>query len=242
MRWYKILPILLVALLASACDPNQAGVEVRVGGTPVTLPSSIALPELPSSIALPDVQLPDVQLPDVQVPDIRLPNGATPQPPAPGQSSSGGPAEPDGLASATVVKVVDGDTVDVNLDGQEVRLRLIGINTPESVDPRRPVECFGREASDTAKELLSGQTVRLEADTSQDDRDRYDRLLRYVWLPDGRMFNYEMVAQGYAYEYTYNTPYKYQAEFKQAEQAAREGQAGLWAPSTCAGEQRPAAD
>jgi micrococcal nuclease len=232
MHWNKLLPAIFAALLLAACDIGGSNVELRVGGTPVALPSSIALP---STIAIPStIAVPDVQLPDVQLPDVKLPAGATRVPPA------GEPAMPDGLATAAVVKVVDGDTVDVNLDGQEVTLRLIGINTPETVDPRRPVECFGREASAKAKELLDGQTVRLESDPSQGERDKYDRLLRYVWLPDGRLFNLEMVAQGYAYEYTYETPYKYQAEFKQAEQAARDSQAGLWAPSTCAGEQRPA--
>ena len=149
-------------------------------------------------------------------------------------------AQPADLPTATVVRVIDGDTVDVSLNGQVVRLRLIGIDTPEVVDPRGPVECFGREASAKAHELLDGQTVTLEADPSQDERDRYDRLLRYVWLSDGRLFNQEMVAQGYAFEYTYDLPYKYQAEFKQAEHDAREAQRGLWSPQACAGEHRPA--
>jgi micrococcal nuclease len=145
------------------------------------------------------------------------------------------PAMPANLPSARVVKVVDGDTLDVDLNGQTVRLRLIGINTPETVDPRSPVECFGREASDRAKQLLNGQTVRLENDPSQQERDRYDRLLRYVWLADGRSFNFEMIVQGYAYEYTYDLPYKYQAQFKQAQAYASTKQLGLWSPQTCSG-------
>jgi micrococcal nuclease len=149
-------------------------------------------------------------------------------------------AQPPGLPTATVVEVIDGDTVDVRLDGQVVRLRLIGIDTPEVVDPRQPVQCFGREASAKAHALLDGQTVALEADPTQDDRDRYGRLLRYVWLPDGRPFNLEMIAQGYAFEYTYDLPYKYQAQFQQAERVAREQGRGLWSPATCNGERRPA--
>jgi micrococcal nuclease len=136
--------------------------------------------------------------------------------------------------------VIDGDTLDVRLDSQVVRLRLIGINTPEVVDPRRPVECFGREASTKAHELLDGQTVMVEADPSQGDADRFGRLLRYVWLDDGRLFNREMIAQGYAFEYTYNLPYIYQAAFKQAERDAREAERGLWSSQACGGEQRPA--
>jgi len=149
-------------------------------------------------------------------------------------------APPPDLPAAPVVRVVDGDTVDVRLDGQVVRLRLIGIDTPEIVDPREPVQCFGREASAKAHELLDGQTVTLEADSTQDDVDRYGRRLRYIWLPDGRLFNQEMIGQGYAFEYTYRVPYKYQAEFKQTEREAREAQRGLWSPQTCAGEHRPA--
>jgi micrococcal nuclease len=144
------------------------------------------------------------------------------------------------LPSAAVARVVDGDTVDVTLEGQTVRVRLIGIDTPETVDPRKPVECFGREASAKAHEFLDGQTVFLEDDPSQDSVDRYGRALRYVWLSDGRLFNLEMIAQGYAFEYTYNLPYKYQAQFKQAEREAREQGRGLWAPSACNGAHQPA--
>ncbi|MCX6796553.1 MAG: thermonuclease family protein [Candidatus Falkowbacteria bacterium] len=133
-----------------------------------------------------------------------------------------------------VTRVVDGDTIDVNLDNKIERIRLIGINTPEVVDPRRPVECFGQEASANAKKILSGQKIRIEADSSQDDRDKYGRLLRYVWRADGLFYNLEAIKQGYAYEYTYNLPYQYQAEFKAAQKFAEENQLGLWAESACA--------
>jgi len=116
----------------------------------------------------------------------------------------------------------------------------IGIDTSETVDPRKPVECFGREASARAYELLDGQAVLLEEDPSQGDVDRYGRALRYIWMADGRLFNLEMLAQGYAFEYTYNLPYKYQAQFKQAERDAGEQGRGLWAPDACNGQHRPA--
>lgn len=170
------------------------------------------------------------------------PPAATTLPPAATDTPPLAATQPADLVVAAVVRVIDGDTVDVRLDGQVVRLRLIGIDTPEVVDPRRPIECFGREASAKAHALLDGQRVALEADASQGERDRYGRLLRYIWLSDGRLFNEEMVAQGYAFEYTYALPYKYQAEFKQAERDAREAQRGLWSPETCGGEQRPAAE
>jgi len=132
-----------------------------------------------------------------------------------------------------VLKVVDGDTLDVNIQGKVERLRLIGIDTPETVDPRKPIQCFGKEASDKAKELLIGKSVGLEIDESQGERDKYGRLLRYVFLPDGTNFNLYMISEGYAHEYTYDEAYKYQVEFKQAEAEARNTQKGLWSPETC---------
>lgn len=149
-------------------------------------------------------------------------------------------APPADAARAQVTNVVDGDTIDVLIDGREVRIRLIGIDTPETVHPTDPVECFGREASTFARELLTNQRVLLEADPSQGEQDRYGRLLRYVWLSDGRLVNQELIAQGYAFEYTYNTPYAYQTQFKEAQRAAREAQLGLWSPTACNGEQKPA--
>lgn len=134
-----------------------------------------------------------------------------------------------------VVKVVDGDTIDIDIDGKIERLRLIGIDTPETVDPRREIQCFGIEASNKAKELLNGQFVTLESDESQGDRDKYKRLLRYVILADGSNFNLYMVREGYAHEYTYDEAYKYQAEFKSAEEDARNNLKGLWSPQTCSG-------
>ena len=80
-----------------------------------------------------------------------------------------------------VESVVDGDTIKVSMNGKVETLRLIGIDTPETKDPRKPVQCFGAEASRKATELLAGQKVRLEADASQGERDKYGRLLRYVW-------------------------------------------------------------
>src|SRR5689334_10458762 len=72
-----------------------------------------------------------------------------------------------------VVKVVDGDTIDVSQGTTKYKIRIIGINTPETVDPRRPVQCFGKEASAKAKEILTNQSVRLESDPTQSDKDKY---------------------------------------------------------------------
>jgi endonuclease YncB( thermonuclease family) len=135
----------------------------------------------------------------------------------------------------SVVEVVDGDTLKINISGKTETLRLIGLDTPETVDPRKPVQCFGREASNKAKELLSGKKVRIEKDSTQGELDKYGRTLAYVYREDGLFYNKYMIEQGYAHEYTYSTPYKYQAEFKAAEKSARENQRGLWSPNTCNG-------
>jgi micrococcal nuclease len=134
----------------------------------------------------------------------------------------------------TVVKVVDGDTIHVNANGQRLKIRMIGIDTPESVDPRKPVQCFALEASAQAKTILGGQSVYLETDPSQDTVDKYGRTLAYVWTASGRLFNLDMIAYGYAHEYTYNLPYRYQQDFRAAEDDARTHERGLWSPSACA--------
>lgn len=134
-----------------------------------------------------------------------------------------------------VSRVVDGDTIDVIYDNQQIRIRLIGINTPETVHPSKPQECFGQEASNRLKALLSGKSVAIELDASQDKVDDYGRILAYVYV-DNRMANYAMIYDGYAYEYTYNVPYKYQSEFKAAQRDADVNNRGLWSPSTCNGQ------
>jgi micrococcal nuclease len=141
-----------------------------------------------------------------------------------------------------IVGVTDGDTVKVNVDGKIEAVRLIGIDTPETLDPRKPVQCFGKEASDKAKEILNNKKVVLEKDDTQGDRDQYGRLLRYVFLEDGTSFNKKMIEDGYAHEYTFQSkPYKYQTEFKTAEKNARESKRGLWASETCNGDTSKAA-
>ncbi len=132
-----------------------------------------------------------------------------------------------------VDRVVDGDTIDVDINGNISRLRLIGMDSPESVDPNEPVQCYAIEASNKAKELLEGKNVRIEADPTQGYVDKYDRLLRYVFMEDGTNFNEYMIKNGFAYEYTYNTAYKYQEAFRLAEADARVNERGLWADNAC---------
>lgn len=134
-----------------------------------------------------------------------------------------------------VVKVIDGDTIDVLVENQTVRVRLLGINSPESVDPRRPVECFGKEASHYLKNILGDSIVRLEKDRDKPDADEYGRWLRYVYMND-IFINRDMIVNGYVYAYTYhNERYRFQNEFNDAEKSARESQIGLWNKDTCGG-------
>lgn len=142
---------------------------------------------------------------------------------------------PVNAVAATVLRVVDGDTIHVSLNNRDITIRMIGLDTPETVDPRKPVQCFGKEASNHAHQLLDGTTIYLEQDSSQGDYDKYNRLLRYIWMADGRLFNQVMIAEGYAFEYTYRLPYNYQSQFKEAQRNAQSQQLGLWSPTTCNG-------
>jgi micrococcal nuclease len=134
-----------------------------------------------------------------------------------------------------VTSVTDGDTIRVTVEGRSTRVRLIGIDTPEVADPRKPVQCFGQEASRRAHDLMDGTHVWLEYDPSQSRRDRYGRTLAYVWLSDAVLVNEAMIHEGYAHEYTYDTPYKYRDAFVKAQREARTEERGLWSPATCAG-------
>jgi micrococcal nuclease len=135
-----------------------------------------------------------------------------------------------------VVSVADGDTFKVKFpDGKEQTVRLLGVDTPETVDPRKTVQCFGKEASTFAKAQLAGKEVTLEADATQGDVDKYNRLLRYVYLSDGTFFNLKLLQEGYATEYTYQKPYKFQKSFKAAALSAQQDGVGFWNPTSCNG-------
>lgn len=128
--------------------------------------------------------------------------------------------------SAQVERVVDGDTVKVVLGATNETIRIIGIDTPETVHPSKPVECFGLEASSRLKELLDGRPIRLQSNPAE-DRDRYGRLLRYLEL-DGEDIGARMIRDGYAYSYK-QYPHARLAEYNRLEQEARNAKRGLWA-------------
>jgi|LSQX01.1.fsa_nt_gb micrococcal nuclease len=131
----------------------------------------------------------------------------------------------DDANTVRVIRVVDGDTVEVNIQGTKEKVRLIGVDTPETVHPTIGEEPYGIEASDFTKEKLTDQTVELEFDV--EERDRYGRLLAYVWL-DGEMFNEVLLSDGYAQIATYPPNVRYVERFQTAQQEAREAERGLW--------------
>ena len=138
---------------------------------------------------------------------------------------------PDGYVE--VVRVVDGDTIVIKENGEEKTIRLIGVDTPETKHPRKPVECFGQEATQYTKDFLQEPFALIETDDSQGEQDRYGRMLAYVYAPNGEMLNYRLIADGYAQEYTYQSAYEYQPEFQEAQNWAQQNSYGLWNPEKC---------
>lgn len=126
-----------------------------------------------------------------------------------------------------VTTISDGDTFNVNMDGRDERVRLIGVDTPETVKPNSPQECYGKAASNFTKHMLTNQTVRLEADPINQNRDRYDRLLRYAYLSDGSLYNATLISQGYAFAYL-SFPFTKSEEFRLLQVEARKNNIGVW--------------
>lgn len=143
--------------------------------------------------------------------------------PAPDSVKPLSAAELRALPRARVVRAIDGDTIE--LRGGE-RIRLIGVNTPESVDPRRPVQVYGKEAGEFTRRMVEGKDVRLEFDVER--KDRYGRGLAYVFLPDGTFVNAELVRLGFAQAYRYPPNVRYADLFHGLQQEARDANRGLW--------------
>lgn len=131
---------------------------------------------------------------------------------------------------AYVTKVVDGDTVDVVIDGTKHTIRLLGVDTPETVDPRKSVQCFGKESSNKTKELLSGKEVILQKDVTE--TDKYKRILRFIYIPledgDYLFVNDYLIREGYGKVLTIPPDVKYAEQFLDAQRQARENKKGLW--------------
>ncbi len=127
----------------------------------------------------------------------------------------------------TINHFIDGDTIAVNMNGKAESVRMIGVDTPETHKPNTPVQCYGPAAAAFTKNLIGTQAVRLVADPKSTDRDRYNRLLRYVYLPDGRMVETTLIAGGYGFAYT-EFPFTKSDEFVQDQDQAKAAAKGLW--------------
>ena len=129
--------------------------------------------------------------------------------------------------SVRVEKVIDGDTIAVIIDGNKTTVRFIGVNAPETYQGKKS-ECFAEESFQYVKNRIEGSNVSLVADNTQENKDKYERLLRYIMLVDGTNLNLELIEKGYAKEYTYKIPYQYQQEFRSAQTVAKTNTIGLW--------------
>jgi endonuclease YncB( thermonuclease family) len=128
-----------------------------------------------------------------------------------------------------VVRYSDGDTITIDMNGKNETIRFIGVDTPETHDPRKPVQCYGAAASAFTKNILtnSGSKVRLAGDSLSSNRDRYDRLLRYVYLPDGTLLNQKLISDGFGFYYPY-FPFTKSKDFEAAQKSAQQTKKGLW--------------
>ena len=176
-----ILFLLLIGILGGE-NPSQSQKQIAEVSQPLT--------EIPQQPTQPNTEKPQEE---IQTPLI--------------EEEKPSPQDTPQEETYSVVKVIDGDTI--KLENGEV-VRYIGIDTPETVHPSKPVQCFGKEASDKNKELVEGKVVKLEKDIT--NKDKYGRILRYVWVGD-LFVNDELVRQGYAYVYTYPPDVKYTEQF-----------------------------
>lgn len=158
-------------------------------------------------------------------------------------TASGGTSDStgaDGAPSASsgdllqVAGITDGDTLKVWVNGKREPVRLLGVDTPESKKPNTAVACYAKEATSKMQSLVQSKQVRLVADPTQADRDRYNRLVRYVVLPDGSDVSQLMIAGGFGREYTYAAPYAKQGAFRVAQSQAQAAKRGLWGACTYA--------
>ena len=131
----------------------------------------------------------------------------------------------------TVTGFSDGDTISVDMNGNKEKVRFIGVDTPETHKPNAPVQCYGPAASAFTKNVIGTKKVRLEADPLSTNRDRYDRLLRYVYLPDGTLVNERLIRDGYGFYYPY-FPFKKSGQFEIAQNKARAENKGVWGNCT----------
>jgi len=135
-----------------------------------------------------------------------------------------------GSEKRVVIRIIDGDTIVVN---PNEKVRLIGVDTPEIIHPKKAVQCFGKDAKEFTRSMVERRTIRLvldESNAARNHKDRYGRTLAYAYLTDGTMLNRELIRQGYAHAYT-RFPFPHLVEFRELERTARAESLGLW--SSC---------
>ena len=151
-------------------------------------------------------------------------------PPFVGSSESSEAASQSAAEMRRVLRVIDGDTIVLS---PNEKVRLIGVDTPETVHPNKVVECFGKDAKEFTRAAVHGKMVRVvldEANALRKHKDRYGRTLGYLYTEDGMLLNAELIRRGYAHAYT-RFPFRYIVEFREMERQARREAAGLW--SSC---------
>jgi micrococcal nuclease len=217
--------VLLAALVAAALAflGAEAWGALTSGDSDTKPPASVTSSPAPTRAAAPAGQ-PTAPRP--------TPTAASTSGPAPTQApapASKAPAA--GVGLVPVVGIVDGDTIKVRVNGVTERVRVIGIDTPELASK----DCFAQQASSRMQSLVQSKSVRLVADPTQADRDRYGRLLRHVQLADGRSVAQLLIAGGFGTEYTYDRAYAGQAAYRRAEEAARTAHLGIWSSGCLSG-------
>lgn len=207
--------LLLVAIaMAGRHGSGSEGATADAGnGTPVVSTVTSAPAGVPPATAVP----------------VARSTTTTTQAPAPRKPTSSSPSQDPHGPLLAVAGVTDGDTIKVRIHGVTERVRVIGIDAPE-LNPR---ECYAQQAASRMQSLVQSTSVRLTADKSQADRDRHGRLLRHVWLADGRSVSQLLIGGGYGVEYTYAKPYAGQAAYRSAQAAAKAKHLGIWS-SGCA--------
>jgi micrococcal nuclease len=133
-----------------------------------------------------------------------------------------------GRKTYKVVGVADGDTIDIEINDKKERVRLMGIDAPETIKPFGAPDCYGRESYEKTKEMLLGKYIVLQSDESTNNNDASKIPLMYAILEDGTDFNKFMIGEGFAYEFSSDKPYKFQKEYKAIEAEAKNMKKGLW--------------
>lgn len=226
------IPLLCICLCLCArvantpkATPTLAPAVAGLTNTPPMVPMLTPVPPT-STLGLLDTSTP-VPPTDTPTPTSEPTMTATPGP-TPTTTSMPTPTTTPPRIQAQVVRVIDGDTIEVSVEGMVYKVRYIGIDTPETKHPEKPVEWMGPEATAKNEELVGGKVVGLEKDVSE--TDQYGRLLRYVWVGN-LMVNAELVRLGFAQVSTYPPDVRYQDLFLRMQQEAREAGRGLWGPT-----------